>query len=174
MVANAIRNSSRGAQKHAQHFNQSDVKAAKENVSILRLLTWLNAPKAHDSKELWCLPCLRTYWVIFICRWWCPGASTTGSTQVKARPSLPGIQVGNGQHDVTKRVVCFPAAGCGCSGWLFVYLSLPSAHLWECCYLAAPSIFNDVHTNPSEPFKCHFIHLPPKLIFYSQPAFNGN
>lgn len=39
-----------------------------------------------------------------------------GSTQVEARPSLPGIQVGNRQHDVTKRVVCFTAAVRGRSG----------------------------------------------------------
>lgn len=51
-VAYAIRNSSRGARKCAQNCNLSDVKAAKENESLLGLLTRLNAATAHLFEDL--------------------------------------------------------------------------------------------------------------------------
>lgn len=88
----------------------------------------------------------------------------TGGTQVSQRQQKPTAFVwssGVFQH--------WRVWACLLYRRLFVYLTLPSAHLWECCYpawgLAVPSIFNDVHTNPSELFKCHFIHLPPNSSF---------
>lgn len=58
---------------------------------------------------------------------------------------------------------------CQLSGWFFVYLAVPPAHLWECCYLAwgleGLSIFNGVQTLPSCWFKHHFIHLQGSSSF---------
>lgn len=122
------------------------------------------------------------------CCWrWC----LYGSFQAKAWTSSPaleqatavhvlsrdtgGIQVSQRQQKPTAFIwssgVFQHWRVCACLLYrrLFVYLTSPSAHLWECCYpawgLAVPSIFNDVHTNPSELFKCHFIHLPPNSSF---------
>lgn len=51
----------------------------------------------------------------------------------------------------------------------FVYLAVPPAHLWECCYLALGleglSIFNGVQTPRSCWFKHHFIHLQGNSSF---------
>lgn len=59
-------------------------------------------------------------------------------------------------------------------GWLFVYLAVPPAHLWQCCYLAWGledlSIINDAQTIPSWLFKHHFIHLQEThLLFTALP-----